>query len=132
MAAFCGRCLKHLQNAHKADMESDFSYDFWTQHYSIDQAILQIFGSSLGHLTIPNGIDIVNGMSDPNVLFLNMNMRTTVICLHQAAVTQAEKASLPATVLVESEQRATTAAQEIANIMRITQNAVHLSKVDPP
>ncbi|KAL9043245.1 MAG: hypothetical protein Q9214_003564, partial [Letrouitia sp. 1 TL-2023] len=130
MAAFTGRCLRHLQRSHKAEIEPDFSYDFWTQHYSIDQAIVQTFVSTLGHLNIPNAINNVNGTSDPNVLFLNMNMHTTVICLHQAAAMQAEKSGLPATVVMESEHRITTAAQQVANIMRLTQNSVHLVKLN--
>ncbi|KAI4211987.1 MAG: hypothetical protein LQ351_005327 [Letrouitia transgressa] len=129
MAAFTGRCLRHLQRSHKTEIDPDFSYDFWTQHYSIDQAIVQTFVSTLGHLNIPNAINNINGTSDPNVLFLNMNMHTTVICLHQAAAMQAEKSGLPATVVMESEHRITTAAQQVANIMRLTQNSVHLVKV---
>ncbi|KAL8729265.1 MAG: hypothetical protein Q9166_004886 [cf. Caloplaca sp. 2 TL-2023] len=129
MAGFCGRCLRHLQNAHKADVESDYTYDFWANHYSIDGMIVQTLLSSLNHLNIPNGVDSVQGLSDPNTIFLNMNMRATVICLHQAAVVQMEKTSLPATLIAESESRALKAAQEIAHIMKISQNSIHLSKV---
>lgn len=131
MAGFCGRCLRHLQNAYKANVESEYTYDFWSNHYSIDLAINQILLSSLKHLNIVPTIDSIEGMADPNTMFLNMNMRATVICLHQAAVVQAKKASLPATLIAESENRTLTAAQEIATIMRLVRTSIHLSKVKP-
>ncbi|KAI4221769.1 MAG: hypothetical protein L6R36_006663 [Xanthoria steineri] len=130
MAGFCGRCLRHLQNAYKASVESEYTYDFWSNHYSIDLAINQTLQSSLKHLNIVPAMDSIEGMADPNTIFLNMNMRATVICLHQAAVVQANKSSLPATLIAESENRTLTAAQEIANIMRLIRTSIHLSKLN--
>ena len=129
MAGFCGRCLRHLQNAYKANVESEYTYDFWSNHYRIDLAINQTLQSSFKHLNIVPAMDSIEGMADPNTIFRNMNMRATVICLHQAAVVQANKSSLPATLIAESENRTLTAAQEIASIMRLIQTSIHLSKV---
>lgn len=130
MAGFCGRCLRHLQRAHKAHAENDYTYDFWSNHYSIDLAINQTLLSPLKHLNIAIDTDSIEGMTDPNTIFLNMNMRATTICLHQAAVVQAERSTLPATLIAESESRSLTAAQEIANIMKLVRRtSVHLSKV---
>ena len=131
MAGFCGRCLRHLQRAHKALAENDYTYDFWSNHYSIDLAINQTLLSPLKHLNITMDPDSIDGMTDPNTIFLNMNMRATIICLHQAAVVQAERSTLPATLIGESESRSLTAAQEIANIMKLVRRtSVHLSKVN--
>ncbi|KAL8852234.1 MAG: hypothetical protein Q9221_002836 [Calogaya cf. arnoldii] len=131
-AGFCGRCLRHLQNAHKANTEIDYTYDFWSKHYSIDQAINQTFSSSLKDLNIAPAMDSIGGLTDPNTVFLNMNMRATTICLHEAAVVQAAKSSLPATLIAESESRSLAAAQEIASIMKLIRTtSVHLSKVNP-
>ncbi len=128
MAGYCGRCLRHLQNAHKADAEKEYTYDFWSNHYSIDRAMNQTLSSSLKHLNIAFGADSIEDMTNPNTIFLNMNMRATIICLHQAAIVQAQKSSLPATLIAESENRTLAAAQEIASIMKLVQKS-HLSKV---
>ncbi len=132
MAGFCGRCLRHLQRAHKAHAENDYTYYFWSNHYSIDLAINQTLLSPLKHLNIAIDTNNIEGMTDPdpNTIFLNMNMRATIICLHQAAVVQAERSTLPATLIAESESRSLKAAQEIANIMKLVRRtSVHLSKV---
>ncbi|CAL8579561.1 hypothetical protein XPA_005300 [Xanthoria parietina] len=113
----------------KANVESEYTYDFWSNHYSIDLAINQTLQSSLKHLNIVPAIDSIEGMADPNTIFRNMNMRATVICLHQAAVVQANKSFLPATLIAESENRTLTAAREIATIMRLIRTSIHLSKV---
>ncbi|KAL8915137.1 MAG: hypothetical protein Q9172_006936 [Xanthocarpia lactea] len=130
VAGFSGRCLRHLQNAHKADAENEYTYDFWSNHYSIDGAMNQTLSSSLKHLNIAFGADSIEDVTDPNTIFLNMNMRATIICLHQAAIVQAEKSSLPATLIAESENRTLAAAQEIASIMKRVQKSVHLSKLN--
>ncbi|KAL8992056.1 MAG: hypothetical protein Q9169_007408 [Polycauliona sp. 2 TL-2023] len=128
MAGFCGRCLNHLQTAHKASTETEYTYDFWSNHYSIDFALNQILSSSLKHLNVDAATNSLGGMTDPNTIFLNMNMRATVICLHQAAVFQAAKSSLPAAFIAESEGRILTAAQEIASVIRLVRTSVSFDK----
>lgn len=48
-----------------------------------------------------------------------MNIHTSIICLHQAAVLTAQKAGLPNKFIAQSHTRCLMAAEEIANIMRL-------------
>jgi len=65
------------------------------------------------HLKLPNGL------SNPNIVFTNMNIHTSTICLHQAAIYKADKNHLPASISAESKVRCITAANEIASVMRM-------------
>ena len=59
-------------------------------------------------------------MTEPNVLFINMILQSTIICLHQAAiyrVSRVEKPKAPG-VEVESEQRCLEALQEFIGAAR--------------
>jgi len=55
----------------------------------------------------------------PGVVFANMCIHTSAICLHQAAIFKVDKHRLPASVSHESRVRCLTAAAEIASIMRM-------------
>ncbi len=80
----------------------------------MDNILLQTFLSMPSHFRLPNGL------SDPNLVFLNMNIHASTICLHQAAIFKAETHGLPSSVCAESRVRCLTAASQIASIMRIT------------
>ncbi|KAE8440935.1 hypothetical protein EG329_006174 [Mollisiaceae sp. DMI_Dod_QoI] len=60
------------------------------------------------------------GSSIPNTIFLNMNLQSTIICLHQAATFKAEKQASAAgdTIASESKARCFAAAMQIASIMK--------------
>ncbi len=70
-------------------------------------------------LALPDHLRLPAGLSDPNIIFLNMCIHTSTICLHQAAIFKADKHRLPATVSGESKVRCITAAAEIASCMRM-------------
>lgn len=70
-------------------------------------------------LCLPNSLKLPAGLSNPNVVFANMNIHTSTICLHQAAIFKADKNKLPTSVGAESKVRCITAANEIASIMRM-------------
>lgn len=112
-AAMFGRNLLHLHRPGADDNDDDINGGFWNRHRHIEQILLQ---TSLG---LPEHLRLPSGASEPNVVFANMCIHTSAICLHQAAIFKADKYKLPASVSNESKIRCVTAAAEIASIMRM-------------
>lgn len=112
-AAMLGRNLLHLHRPSADDNESDINSGFWTRHRQIEQILLQ---TSLG---LPEHLRLPAALNDPNVVFANMCIHTSAICLHQAAIFKADKYQLPVSLSNESKVRCVTAASEIASIMRM-------------
>lgn len=112
-AAMFGRNLLHLHRPGPADNDDDINGGFWTRHRQIEQILLQ---TSLG---LPDHLRLPGGLTDSNVVFTNMCIHTSSICLHQAAIFKADKYRLPVSVSNESKIRCVTAAAEIASIMRM-------------
>ncbi|KAJ4367391.1 hypothetical protein N0V83_006973 [Neocucurbitaria cava] len=112
-AAMFGRNLLHLHRPGPDDNDEDINGGFWNRHRHIEQILLQ---TSLG---LPDHLRLPSGLTDPNVVFANMCIHTSAICLHQAAIFKADKYRLPASVSNESKIRCVTAAAEIASIMRM-------------
>ena len=120
MATLFGRNLTHLHRPEPDDREEDLNGKFWQRHRAIDATLLNI------KLTMPQHLRIPLGINDPNVVFLNMCLHSSAICLHQAAIYKAERNHLPSNVAGESKMRCIAAASEIATIMR---TASHLDLV---
>ena len=112
-ATLFGRNLLHLHRPEPEDRDADLDGGFWTRHRSLEGILLQ---TSLG---LPDHLRLPSGLSDPNAVFMNMNIHTSVICLHQAAIFKADKYHLPVNVSNESKIRCVTAAAEIASLMRM-------------
>ncbi|KAJ8061163.1 hypothetical protein OCU04_010236 [Sclerotinia nivalis] len=112
MASLFGRNILHLHRSDADDRDNDLNGEFWKRHRSMDNILLNT------SLCLPFHLRLPHGMANPNIVFLNMNIHTSVICLHQAAIVKAEKHRLPDSVVLESKARAITAANEITNIMR--------------
>lgn len=68
---------------------------------------------------MPSNLKLPSGLSNPNIVFTNMNIHTSTICLHQAAIYKADKNHLPASISAESKVRCISAANEVASIMRM-------------
>ncbi|KAG0135364.1 fungal-specific transcription factor domain-containing protein [Tuber indicum] len=113
MACLFGRNLIHLHRPDGDDRDDDLNGEFWRRHRHMDNILLNIALSLPPHFRLPSGI------ADPNIVFTNMNIHTSTICLHQAAIFKADKNRMPATVSAESKIRCITAAAEIASIMRM-------------
>jgi DNA-binding transcriptional regulator LsrR (DeoR family) len=58
-------------------------------------------------------------MDDVNVIFANMNIHTSTICLHQAAIFKAEKNKMSNQIVTESKRRCLVAANQISSIMKM-------------
>lgn len=112
-ASLFGRNLLHLHRPGADDKDSDLNGGFWTRHRDLENILLN---TSLG---LPDALRLPSGLPDPNVVFLNMSIHTSAICLHQAAIFKADKYRLPANVSNESKIRCVTAAAEIASVMRM-------------
>lgn len=123
-AAFFGRNLLHLHRPGPNEQDNDLNGGFWTRHREIENALLS---TSLG---LPESLRLPTGITDPNVVFLNMCIHTSAICLHQAAIFKADKHRLPVTVSNESKVRCVTAAAEIASLMRAVSHQ-DLSAMNP-
>lgn len=108
-----GRNLLHLHRPSNDERESDLNGEFWERHRRIDNTLLNTA------LALPEDMRLPAGINNPNTVFMNMKIHTSVICLHQAAIFKAEKNKLPAHVAQESKIRCITAASEIASIMRL-------------
>jgi hypothetical protein len=111
-AALFGRNLLHLHRPTAEDRDEDLNGEFWARHRKLENILLS---TSLG---LPEHLRLPGGLPDPNVIFLNMNIHTSAICLHQAAIFKAEKYRLSASISNESKIRCVAAAAEIAMTMR--------------
>ena len=113
MACLFGRNLTHLHRPDANDNDTDLDGEFWKRHRTLDNILLNTSLSIPSHLRLPAGIQ------DPNVIFLNMNIHTSAICLHQAAIFKADKNRMSTQLSLESKQRCLVAAEQITNIMRM-------------
>ena len=113
MACLFGRNLIHLHRPDADERDNDLNGEFWKRHRNMDNILLNTSLSLPSHLKLPNGL------SNPNIVFTNMNIHTSTICLHQAAIYKADKNHLPASISAESKVRCITAANEIASVMRM-------------
>lgn len=113
MACLFGRNLIHLHRPDSDDRDHDLNGEFWKRHRNMDNILLNTALSMPSHLKLPCGL------SNPNIVFTNMNIHTSTICLHQAAIYKADKNHLPASISAESKVRCINAANEIATVMRM-------------
>lgn len=123
-AALFGRNLLHLHRPGAEDRDEDLNGGFWTRHRNIETVLLST------SLNLPDELRLPAGVSDPNVVFMNMSLHTSSICLHQAAIFKADKYRLPVNVSNESKIRCVTAAAEIASLMRMVSH-MDLSAMNP-
>lgn len=113
IATIYGRNLTHLHRPADADNDHDLNGPFWKRHRALDNILLNT------SLAIPPNLRLPAGLNDPNTIFLNMNIHTATICLHQAAIFKADKNRLPAQISAESKRRCIVAADQVTNIMKM-------------
>ncbi|EMD00908.1 hypothetical protein BAUCODRAFT_144502 [Baudoinia panamericana UAMH 10762] len=124
MSCLFGRNLTHLHRPDPDDNDEDLNGGFWKRHRTMDNILLNTA------LALPDTLRLPGGLNDPNIVFLNMNIHTSTICLHQAAIFKADKNRMPAKISAESKVRCITAAAEIASIMRQISH-LDLSSMNP-
>ena len=113
MSTIFGRNLTHLHRPSEQDNDHDLNGAFWKRHRSLDNILLNT------SLSLPPPLRLPAGLNDANTIFLNMNIHTATICLHQAAIFKADKNRLPAQISAESKRRCIVAADQITNIMKM-------------
>lgn len=113
LASLFGRNLVHIHRPQPQDNDHDLNGEFWKRHRSHDNILLHIALSLPDHLRLPSGMD------DVNVIFANMSIHTSTICLHQAAIFKAEKNKMPNQIIIESKRRCLVAANQISSIMKM-------------
>ena len=115
MASLFGRNLLHLHRPELNDHPEDLANgEFWRRHRTMDTILVNTSMFLPDHLRLPGGV------RDANVVFLNMNIHTSTICLHQAAILKAEKNKIDPILIRQSTERCLIAAGEIISIMRLT------------
>jgi hypothetical protein len=113
LATIYGRNLTHLHRPLDTDNDHDLNGAFWKRHRNLDNILLNT------SLALPSQLRLPAGINDPNTVFLNMNIHTATICLHQAAIFKADKNRLPAQISAESKRRCIVAADQVTNIMKM-------------
>ncbi|KIX95392.1 uncharacterized protein Z520_08909 [Fonsecaea multimorphosa CBS 102226] len=124
LSTIFGRNLTHLHRPSDQDNDHDLNGAFWKRHRSLDNILLNT------SLSLPPPLRLPAGLNDPNTVFLNMNIHTATICLHQAAIFKADKNRLPAQISAESKRRCIVAADQITNIMKMISH-MDMSMMNP-
>ncbi|SPN97812.1 related to Zn(II)2Cys6 transcriptional activator [Cephalotrichum gorgonifer] len=124
MACLFGRNLIHLHRPDTDDRDHDLNGEFWKRHRQLDNILLNT------SLCLPRQLKLPAGIGNANIIFMNMSIHTSTICLHQAGIFKADKHKLPTSVSSESKVRCITAANEIASIMRMISHT-DLSSFNP-
>jgi hypothetical protein len=115
LATLFGRNLTHLHRPEANDHPEDPNHgEFWKRHRSMDNILTNIGMFLPDHLRLPAGV------RDANIIFLNLNIHTSTICLHQAAILKADMYQLGRDILKQSTDRCYLAAGEIIEIVRMT------------
>ena len=114
LATLFGRNLTHLHRPEANDRPEDpANGEFWKRHRAMDNILTNIAMFLPEHLRLPEGI------RDANIVFVNLNLHTSTICLHQAAILKAERYQLGMEMVKQSTDRCFLAAGEIISIMRL-------------
>ncbi|KIW52422.1 hypothetical protein PV05_08058 [Exophiala xenobiotica] len=113
LSTLFGRNLTHLHRPDEHENDHDLNGAFWKRHRALDNILLNT------SLSLPANLRLPAGISDPNTVFVNMNLHTATICLHQAAIFKADKNRLPAQISAESKRRCIVAADQITNTMKM-------------
>ncbi|EED24272.1 C6 transcription factor Prf, putative [Talaromyces stipitatus ATCC 10500] len=124
MACIFGLNLTHLHRPDPQDREDDVNGEFWKRHRAYDNILLNI------SLSLPQALRLPQGIADPNIVFSNMAIHTSTICLHQAAIFKAEKHKTMNQIAAESKRRCIIAADQIASIMKMVSHT-DLSLLNP-
>lgn len=124
IAALFGRNLLHLHRQIPNQNDGDINGEFWKRHRLMDGIILNLL------LGLPESLRLPNSAHDPKVVFMNMCIHTSVVCLHQAAIFKVEKHQLPPKLATESKMRCLTAAAEISSLMKMSSH-INMAQANP-
>ncbi|TVY75878.1 Citrinin biosynthesis transcriptional activator ctnR [Lachnellula suecica] len=113
-AALFGHNFQHLHGKDSDERPDDISNgQFWKRHRKMDNVLSNTF------LFLPDHLRLPYGLREMNVVFIHMNIHSSTICLHQAAVRTAKRYHTGSNIIRQSSTRSLMAAEEISNIMRL-------------
>jgi hypothetical protein len=109
--------LNHVHRPKAGDRPEDiFHGRFWERHAEFDNMLLSMM------MFLPPSLKLHSGQRDAAAIYLNLSLHASVICLHHAAIEQAEKHNLGDSIKHASETRLRASANEIAAIAKIAAN----------
>lgn len=107
--------LRHVHRPKPDDNPEDLERGgFWSRHRELDNQLSSVF------MFLPERFQLPAHMRDAGAVHVNLNLHASIICLHHAALEQAEKHDHPQAIIDESIRRLKTSAAEIVNIVKMT------------
>lgn len=82
-ATLCARTVAHVKSMNREDPLDQLRYNFWTQHRRLDETIRYV---SNYRSTLPTEVEHT---SDAGEFMLDLILKATSTCLHQAVVAKA-------------------------------------------
>ncbi|KAI1085784.1 fungal-specific transcription factor domain-containing protein [Whalleya microplaca] len=107
--------LKHVHRPKPNDNPENYEYgEYWQRHRDIDNTLSSAF------MFLPESFRLPENYRDLTAVHTNLNLHASVICLHHAAIERIDTYKLPESVKKISQNRLSTSAQEIVNIIKLT------------
>lgn len=114
MANLYRRCHNHFLASQKQDSTGDLRYGFWQYHYQLDKELSFHINQLLNH------IQPLHRLGDPLALSLHTHLAAVQITLHEHAVKKVQNDGLPDLLRVESQNRCTSIAIQVATYAKST------------
>ena len=111
-SALTALCLRHDDLAQRDNSDGFHDYNFWSQHYQIDDCIKQLSLYSLNALTQPQF------SVSPNASFARVALKGLFIFFHQTAIRYSQKHEVQEGITAESPMLCLRAALEITDLVR--------------
>ncbi|KAI1213052.1 fungal-specific transcription factor domain-containing protein [Annulohypoxylon truncatum] len=107
--------LKHVHKPKPTDNPDNYEFgEYWQRHRDLDNTLSSAF------MYLPQSFRLPENYRDPIALHTNLNLHASIICLHHSAIERIDAYKLPDSVKKACQDRLTTAAQEIVNIIKLT------------
>ncbi|XXH04793.1 homeodomain super [Hypoxylon texense] len=107
--------LKHVHKPKPTDNPDNYEFgEYWQRHRDIDNTLSSAF------MYLPESFRLPENYRDPVAVHTNLNLHASIICLHHSAIETIDTYKLPDSAKKICQDRLTTAAQEIINIMKLT------------
>lgn len=107
--------LRHVHRTRPSDRPDDPTHGaYWKRHRNLDNQLSSLF------MFLPLKFRIPQNLRDPVATHTNLNLHASVICLHHSTLEMIEKHGLDLSMRNNSLYRLRAAAEEIANIVKLT------------
>ncbi|OTB06887.1 hypothetical protein M426DRAFT_9314 [Hypoxylon sp. CI-4A] len=107
--------LKHVHRPKPNDNPDNYEYgEYWQRHREMDNTLSSAF------MYLPESFRLPENYRDSVAVHTNLNLHASIICLHHSAIDRIDTYGLPESAKKASQDRLSTAAQEIVNIVKLT------------